>query len=183
MLSRTFNLGLGHERLTRDDRVNRPGKERGRHVRRRHFQESHIADAHPSLPQRLVDDQPLIGKPVRHGDLSAAQVFDTENRRVIADHHRRAVTVAEIDDLDRHPLLAQRHGQRGEDEGRLEVVRQKRLLQLGPAAEPDGLDQTVSTDLFVDEVSDRTGQVAGHRDETDSKRCFAVEFPPGGAVE
>ena len=53
------------------------------------------------------------------GDLLAAQVLDPEDGRVLADHHRRAVAVAQVDDLDRHPLLAQRHGQRREDEGRL----------------------------------------------------------------
>ena len=72
-----------------------------------------------------------------HGDLAASQVFDAEDRRVLVDHHRRAVAVAEVDDLERHPLLAERHRQRGEDERRLEVVRQERLLQLGPAAEAD----------------------------------------------
>jgi len=38
-------------------------------------------------------------------------------------HHGRAVAVAEIDDLDGHTLIAQRHRQRREHEGGGQVLR------------------------------------------------------------
>ena len=124
----------------------------------------------PTLLEGLEDDEALVGEPIGDGDLAAAQVLDSEDLRVLVDHHRRPVAVPQVDDLDRHPLLAERHRQRGEDERRFQVVRQESLLQLGPAVEADRNEDPVAGHFLIDEVRDGTRQVAGYRNEADAKR-------------
>ena len=177
------HLGLGHERLARDDCVDGVRVKRGGHVGRGHLHERHGVDAHAPLLERLVDDQPLVREPVGHGDRAALQVFDPEDRRVLADHHGGPVAVAEVDDLDRHPLFAERHGHGGEDERRLQVVRQERLFELGPAVEADRLEDPVPRHLLIDEVRDGACQVAGDRDEADAERGVAACTSCRRAVE
>ena len=75
--------------------------------------------------------------------------------------------MTEIDDLDRHTLLAQRHRHRREDERRRRVTGQIRFLQFRPAVEAKGLEKTFACDLFVDEVGDRTREMTRHRKKPD----------------
>jgi hypothetical protein len=82
-----------------------------------------VLDAQAALLQDAVNDQPLVGEAVGHGDRLAAQVLDPADGRVLVDHHGGAVAVAEVDDLDRHALFAQRHRHRRQDERPLQMLR------------------------------------------------------------
>src|SRR5262249_43923033 len=129
----------------------------GGHVGGAHLQDLYVVLAHAPLLQGPANQEPLVRIAVGDGNRFPPQVLHAENSGILVDHQRRTVPVPQVNDLDWHPLLTQRHGEGRQDEGRLHVARQVRLFQLGEAVEPNGFNDPVPTQVLIDEVGDGTG--------------------------
>ena len=82
--------------------------------------------------------QALVGEAAGNGDGAAAHIGKGLDRAVLAHHHRAAVAMAEVDDLDGHALRPKCNRQRRDDEGGLHLVGDERFLDLGKALEQAG---------------------------------------------
>ncbi len=91
--------------------------------------------------------------------------------------------MTEINDLDRHALLAQSHGHGRKDERRRRVARQVCLFQFGPTVEPHRIENALAGHLFVDEIGDRTSEMACHRQKSDPELLVSRRSCPLGIKE
>ena len=91
----------------------------------------HRALRQNNIGERFEDDQTLIRVAARNGDNSSLQIGERFHRSVFAHHDRATVTVAEVNDFDRHALSTQGNGHRCDHERRLHLIRDQRFLDLG----------------------------------------------------
>jgi hypothetical protein len=77
--------------------------------------------------------------------------------------------MTEVNDFDRYALLAQSHRHGRENECRRRVAGQVRLFQFRPAVESHRIENAFPVQLFVDEIGHRTGEMARHRQKSDSE--------------
>lgn len=159
--------------------VDRAVGERRRHVGRWQVDELDVARRQALLVHQLGDDEVLVRELAGPREHLAAQVAQVTRGRVLADHHGRAVPVAEVDDLDRHPLRAQYHRQRRQQERRLDLAALERLdrgrkVRKRPRPEAGRGGRGPGR-----EVGDRTGEMAGHRQEADVELAMRGVGAPG----
>ena len=127
----------------------------------------HAIVAAVALPTRAAPLAP--GRPRRVRFADAEGVFD--DGVVWLAKGPATATGEDTAELTCHgnPLLAQRHRHGRQNKRGRRVTGQECLLQLRPAAEPHRIERALPFDLLVDEIRDRAGQMARHRQKADAK--------------